>query len=182
MWLENLQPFPNLCNNFQFKAIWHRWAMTTLTTKMCILIRHIDIWSLQTFSHCIYVWNNISCLMVALLLCLFCFHDNRTWIQQKWMFLWLVDTLVLLSSHWFPRQSQVLNLVRTSWKRWQKEYRQVSCVCVVLPSVKKEWQFAVSYSVLNIVWHNRQLLGQLLSCRSSLYWQWTTCVLQIRDY
>jgi len=44
---------------------------------------HIDVCSVQTASYYIYFWNDISCLMLSLLLCLFCLHENRTWIQQK---------------------------------------------------------------------------------------------------
>ena len=155
---------------------------------------HIDICSVQTVSHFIYFWNDISCLMLSLLLCLFCLHENRTWIQQKWMFLWLVDTLALLSSHWFPRQSQVLNLVRTSWKLWQKEYRQVSRVwlhqvlrkhgmllfhiaCWTLPDITTE-NSLVSFSATRIVyasmdnlWIADQTLLSINVCNTSDCWR-----------
>jgi len=49
-----------------------------------ISVGHItDVCSVQTVSHYNYFWNDISCLMLSLLLCLFSFHENRTWIQQK---------------------------------------------------------------------------------------------------
>ena len=148
-------------------------------------IHHIDLCSGQTVAHYIYAWNDISCLMLSLLLCLFCFHENRTWIQQKWMFLWLVDTLVLLSSHWFPRQSQVLNLVRTNWKLWRKEYRQVSRVwlrqvlrkngmlpfhiaCWTLSDIRTE-NFLANFSDTGTVY---TCIGQLVDCRSDIIKCW----------
>jgi len=54
MWLKNLQHFLNLCDNFQFNAVWDRRTKAT-QTHLCIRLAESGIPATLSLTHTDYV-------------------------------------------------------------------------------------------------------------------------------